>query len=137
MQGILALAIAAAVAGCGSDSETTSTSDSPAVVAPNGAPYSYEVPSGFEEASTTFPGDGPRFLTGVVPSDAPEQSGGLSTFQWTLDAPQRAYSTERLLRWLDEETLAFYRGAGATLAQASAPRSSSSKAAPGNPIPRT
>lgn len=112
---LLPLALSLLVLGCGSDSSTESAAAGTRV-APAGAPYSYEVPAGFEQVPGSFPGEGARYLTTVVPSDAPEHIGTLSAFQWTLEPAQRAYSTKRLLRWLDQQTLAFYRGAGAALA---------------------
>ena len=110
----LPLALSLLAFGCGSGSEGSSTAGA-AQVAPQGAPYSYAVPSGFKRVPAKFPGD-VKYLTTVVPTDAAAHTGTLSAFQWTLDATRRAYPTEKLLGWLDRETLSFYRGAGATLA---------------------
>lgn len=105
---LLVCAIAVAIAGCGGSSEDDS------VVAPDGAPYSYEVPDGFEVTKGTFPGDDPRFLSAMVP-EGTNGEGGITAFQWTLGAAEQQYSTARLLDWINRQTQSFYRGEGATL----------------------
>lgn len=97
-------------AGCGGGS------DEPVSVTPDGAPYSYDVPEGFEVAEPEFPGEAPKFLTTVIPSGS-DREGGLAAYEWTLNAKVRAYSTPELLDWLDRQTQAFYRGEGATLSK--------------------
>jgi hypothetical protein len=112
---LLLLALPLLAIGCGSGSDSTSGSGAE-TVSPAGAPYTYEVPGGFERVPASFPGEGARYLTTVVPTDTPAHSGTLSAFPWALGPAQRAYPTAKLLRWLDRESLSFYRGAGATLA---------------------
>lgn len=117
-RGLLAAALAAAflalaflVAGCGGgDGSTEETT----AAAPPGAPYSFDVPEGFELVPGSFPGGGAKYLTTMVP-DGTEHEGTISAFQWTLSPTQRLFSTQRLLAWIESETQAFYRGAGAEL----------------------
>jgi hypothetical protein len=84
------------------------------VVAPDGAPYSYEVPDGFEVADGAFPGEEAKFLSTLV-LEGGSREGGISAFQWTLGAAERRYSTARLLEWIDRQTQSLYRGEGASL----------------------
>jgi hypothetical protein len=105
---LLACAVAVAIVGCGGGSSADGS------VAPDGAPYSYEVPDGFEAAAPGFPGEDPKFLSTLV-LEGTSHEGGISAFQWTLGAAERQYSTAKLLDWLNHETRAFYRGEGATL----------------------
>jgi len=110
---VLALAVSLGIGavGCGGHSEEYGGS-----VSPVGAPYSFEVPKGFEVVDATFPGKEQDYLTAVVPEGA-EHEGTLSAFQWTLKGTTLRYSTLKLLAWLDRQTHIFYRGAGATLSR--------------------
>jgi hypothetical protein len=110
---LLSLALSAAAMGCGGGS--SSTSSSAEVIAPQGAPYSYAVPSGFEEVPATYPGgEAPEFLTLVVP-EGTEGEGYLNAYEWSLGAAEKSYPAPRLLAWLDEQTQSFYRSEGATV----------------------
>ncbi len=104
---LLASALALALLGCGG-------SGAGSVVAPEGAPYSYEAPPGFELTEGASPGEDPKFLSTLVPAGSSHQ-GGIAAFQWTLGAAERSYPTAKLLAWLDRRTRRFYRGQGATL----------------------
>ncbi len=112
---LLALVLAAsilalAVAGCGG-----SGSSSTRVISPSGAPYSYSVPSGFEEIAGEFPeGETPEFLTLVVPEGV-EGKGYLNAYEWTLGPTEKEYSTGQLLTYLDQSTQSFYADEGATV----------------------
>ncbi len=103
------IALAAGFAGCGGSGDASGE-----VIAPEGAPYSYAVPNGFEVGRPSFPAKGPRFLTSVVPAGSSHE-GYLGAYEWPLGATERGYSTQRLLSWLDQQTQSFYRGEGATL----------------------
>lgn len=101
------------IAGCGSSGD--SSADSAAErIAPEGAPYSYAVPDGFEVGEPTFPGKEPRFLTSAVPEGS-EKEGYVGAFEWALGAVERGYSGRQLLDWLDEQTRSFYRSEGARI----------------------
>jgi len=105
---LAALAVAVTVVGCGGSSEGAAS------FSPDGAPYAFELPQGFELAPARFPGEDPKFLTMLVPEGA-AGGGGISAFQWTLGPAERRFSTPRLLRWLSRQTRSFYLGKGATL----------------------
>jgi hypothetical protein len=109
--GILGLLVSVVgIVGCGGSGESSAE-----VIAPDGAPYSYTVPAGFENVGhPRFPGGGVKFLTLAVPSGSTRE-GYVGAFEWPLGATERGYSTQRLLSWLDEQTQSFYRGEGATL----------------------
>jgi hypothetical protein len=108
-----ALALATAAAGCGSGSSSSGTTAE--VVSPQGAPYSYAVPSGFEKIPGTFPGGKtPEFLTLVVP-EGTEGEGYLNAYEWTLGSAEQGQPPERLLAFLDERTQTFYESEGATI----------------------
>jgi hypothetical protein len=105
-----ALLIAGILGGCGSggpEGEDT-------LAASPGAPFSFDVPKGFELVEGSFPGGGAKFLTTLVPAGT-EHEGTISAFQWQLSPTQRLYSTRRLLGWIERQTQTFYRGAGAEL----------------------
>jgi hypothetical protein len=104
---LLACALAFAIAGCGG-------SGAASVVAPDGAPYSYQVPRGFVVTEGSFPGGDPKFLSTLAP-EGNSHDGGIAAFQWTLGAAERSYPTAKLLAWLDRQTQLLYRGQGATL----------------------
>lgn len=105
--------LVAVIAGCGGGS--SSASSTAAVISPQGAPYSYTVPSGFEETPGTFPGgETPEFLTLVVP-EGTEGEGYLNAYEWSLGSAEKAYPTKRLLAFLDEHTQSFYKSEGATV----------------------
>ncbi len=109
------IVLLAGLAGCGGGSDSSSSA-SAQVIAPKGAPFSFALPSGFEEVPGTFPGGAePEFLTLVVPQGT-EGEGYLNAYEWTLGPAERSYSTHRLLSWLDAQTQDFYESAGATIA---------------------
>jgi hypothetical protein len=108
------LVLVVAIAGCGGGSSSSSDGATTTVALP-GAPYSYAVPNGFEEVPGSFPeGETPEFLTLVVPAGT-EGEGYLNAYEWTLGKAEKAYSTERLLAFLDERTQSFYASEGATV----------------------
>jgi hypothetical protein len=112
---VLIAAAAAAIAGCGGGSPSSSSSGE--IVAPKGAPFSFTMPSGFEEVPGTFPGEEPEFLTLVIPEGV-EGRGNLNAYEWKLGAAEKRYPAKRLLSWIDEGTQSFYRSEGATLTPA-------------------
>ena len=97
------------VAGCGGGSSAQ-------VIAPQGAPYSYTVPSGFEEIEGKLPdGQEQAFLTMVRP-EGTDREGYLNAYEWTLGPKEKAYPEKRLLAFLDEATRVFYKSEGVTVA---------------------
>jgi hypothetical protein len=111
-----ALILGVAAVGCGGGSSSSGEAAAPATVAPKGAPYSYSVPSGFEEIPGDFPeGETPEFLTLVVP-EGTHGEGYLGAYEWSFfSAAEKAYPAKRLLRYLDAETRSFYGTVGATV----------------------
>jgi hypothetical protein len=104
--------------GCGSAKTTgagsgTTTAASAKLVAPEGAAYAYRVPDGFK----SVPGSGPgEHLTTVIPAWLPNHSGTISAFQLTPDGDiAGAQATDRFLTAFDRQTVAFYRGRGASV----------------------
>jgi hypothetical protein len=108
---VLAAVLVGATVGCGGHSE-----EYEGPLSPVGSPYSFEVPEGFEVVDATFPGEEQDYLIAAVPEGA-EHEGTLSAFQWTLQETILRYSTAERLAWLDRQTQAFYREAGATLSR--------------------
>ncbi len=106
------LALAAIASGCGGSSSPGSAE----VISPDGAPYSYVVPSGFEEVPGKFPNGEktPEFFTLVVP-EGTEGKGYLNAYEWTLGSDEKRFSTRSLLAFLDEETESFYKSEGASI----------------------
>lgn len=100
---------AAGLAGCGGGSGGSATT-----VAPDGAPYSYAVPSGFEAVSSRYPGKGPRFPSTVVPAGSSHE-GYLGIYEVPLSGAEQALSGARLLARFEGVERNFYGGEGATL----------------------
>jgi hypothetical protein len=107
---LAASTVALAVVGCGGGGSSSAD-----VISPSGAPYSYTVPSGFEEIAGEFPeGETPEFLTLVVPNGT-EGQGYLNAYEWTLGWAEKAYSTKQMLGYLDQSTQSFYASEGASV----------------------
>jgi hypothetical protein len=104
------IACVAGFAGCGDGSGD----DSEEVIAPEGAPYSYEVPRDFDTGSPSFPGDGPRYFTTVFPSGSSNE-GYLGIYEVPSAAGQRNSPDRRILARFGKQTRSFYSGEGATV----------------------
>lgn len=103
-----ALILVVTVAGCGGGSGDSSTAE---VVQ---APYSYPVPAGFEETSSTYPGEAPRFATAVVPEGTSKQ-GYVGVYEVPLSPAQRGLSPTALLTSFEAVERSFYGAEGAAL----------------------
>jgi hypothetical protein len=106
------LVLALVASACGGGSSSTGAGEE---VSPEGAPYSYTVPSGFEEVDGTFPGpEKPEFLTLVVP-EGTEGEGYLNAYEWHLGDVEKKYPKKKLLVFIDQLTQKFYRSEGADI----------------------
>jgi hypothetical protein len=119
----LGAAFAGFVAGCGGGSKATAATapstgtgttngGSGSMVAPQGAAYSYRVPSGFKLVKGTAPG---RHVSTVVPAYIPADSGTISAFEITpSDSLEGSKAINRFLASFDRQSVAFYRSRGGT-----------------------